>query len=61
MNKVTRYTRCPRKKITGKVIICPKCTAENTVYHFAWIAITCQTCKKMVNKYDFFTKLNKSI
>ena len=60
MNKVNRFTRARRiKKPLGKIIICPICNSENKVYHFTWFAITCQTCKKIVDKLDFYVKPNQ--
>ena len=47
MAKVNRYTRAGKN---GKVISCPNCKNKETVYHFAWSAITCQKCKKMIDK-----------
>jgi ribosomal protein S27E len=47
MAKVNRYTRASKN---GKEIYCPNCKDKTTVYHFAWSAITCQKCKKMIDK-----------
>ncbi|QDP51079.1 MAG: hypothetical protein Unbinned3907contig1000_22 [Prokaryotic dsDNA virus sp.] len=55
MKKVNKYTRAPRK---GKEIFCPRCTSKTKVYHFSWAAISCQSCSRMVDKYDWFTELN---
>ena len=33
---------------------CPHCMAETHVGHFAWSAIACLNCGKMVNKEDWF-------
>ena len=38
-----------------RLIKCPHCGHENRVYHFSWCAVTCQGCKRMVDKYDFTT------
>ena len=50
MKKVDRYTRAGAN---GKAIQCPICEHHAIVYHFAWVAITCQGCKAMVDKQDF--------
>ena len=49
---VTRYTRA---SAFGRLIKCPHCGHENRVYHFSWAAVTCQGCRRMVDKYDFTT------
>tara|TARA_R110002124_G_scaffold51196_1_gene148080 strand:+ start:256 stop:417 length:162 start_codon:yes stop_codon:yes gene_type:complete len=50
MKQVNRYTRAGQK---GKEITCPKCLGKTRVYHFSWSAITCGTCKEMINKKEF--------
>tara|TARA_R100000781_G_scaffold18751_1_gene14610 strand:- start:282 stop:455 length:174 start_codon:yes stop_codon:yes gene_type:complete len=47
---VTRYTR---SGIYGKVIECPECNHQERVYHFAWSALGCQSCKDMIDKYKW--------
>jgi len=44
-----------RAKKYGTVLSCPKCysTEGNRVYHFAWSAITCQNCRKIVYKDEW--------
>jgi len=37
----------------GRDIKCPHCGTVKKVYHFAWSAVGCQGCGKMVEKYDF--------
>lgn len=49
--KVNRYTRAG---FAGKKIYCPHCLQVATVFHFCWIAIDCENCKNMVDKYDWF-------
>jgi hypothetical protein len=49
---VTRHTRA---SASGRLIKCPHCGHENRVYHFSWCAVTCQGCRRMVDKYDFTT------
>lgn len=49
--KVNKYTRSTKK---GKDIYCPLCNSSNKVYHFSWSAVTCQTCKEIINKEDFY-------
>lgn len=56
MNKVHKYTRA---KVDGKKIFCPSCNTQNLVYHFSWSAITCSSCKKMINKYDWLLEPKK--
>ena len=49
---VNRYTRAG---MWGREIVCPRCDASTTVYHFSWSALECQWCKSMVNKNDWWT------
>ena len=48
--KVNKNTRCSNY---GKQIFCPECNESTMVYHFSWSAITCQTCKQMIDKYHW--------
>lgn len=48
-------TRNTRARASGRLIKCPHCGHENRVYHFSWCAVTCQGCRRMVDKYDFTT------
>lgn len=48
--RVTRYTRAGRE---GRVIRCPHCGAEGVVYHFAWSALECLHCHRLVPKYKW--------
>ena len=50
---VDRWTRAGSY---GRLIKCPHCGHENRVYHFSWSAVTCQGCKRMVDKHDFTFK-----
>ena len=50
--KLIAYTRAG---MWGKEIVCPRCDASTTVYHFSWSALGCQWCKSMVNKNDWWT------
>jgi ribosomal protein S27E len=52
---VNRYTRAGRD---GRPIVCPHCGTFATVYHFAWCAITCSGCHRMVDKTDWLIKTN---
>ena len=52
---VNRYTRAG---VNGKVIICPQCNTEATVYHFSWCALTCQSCGESINKTDYLLEVN---
>ncbi len=47
MTYVNRFTRAG---YNGKVIICPQCNNEATVFHFAWSALSCTHCGSSVNK-----------
>lgn len=47
---VTKSTRAPK---AGRVIHCPHCGAPNVVYHFSWCGVTCDGCKRMVDKYKW--------
>ena len=49
---ITRFSRC--KRYAGAKIQCPKCQGIGKVYHLSWSAITCQNCREMINKYDWF-------
>lgn len=50
--KMTRHSRC--KRYSGALIKCPECQGIGRIYHLAWSAITCQNCREMINKYDWF-------
>jgi hypothetical protein len=50
---VDRWTRAGS---CGRLIKCPHCSHENRVYHFSWCAVTCQSCKRMVDKSDWSYK-----
>ena len=54
--KVNRYTRASKM---GKNIFCPLCNHANKVYHFCWSAITCQECKEIINKNEFYINNQK--
>ncbi len=47
MTYVNKFTRAG---YNGKVIICPQCNNEATVFHFAWSALSCTHCGSSVNK-----------
>ncbi len=49
--KVNRFTRSGEH---GKGIQCPKCNECFNVYHFAWSALTCQSCNTSIDKYDWW-------
>jgi len=48
--QVNKYTRAGKN---GKTIVCPECDNEALVYHFSWSALTCQSCRQMINKGDW--------
>lgn len=50
LKSVDRYTRAG---LYGKFITCPKCYSTQRVHHFAWSALGCQSCKKMVSKNEW--------
>ena len=54
---ITRYSRC--KRYAGAKIQCPKCQGIGRVYHLSWSAITCQNCREMIKKYDWFIEKGK--
>jgi ribosomal protein S27E len=47
---VDRYTRAGRH---GRQITCPDCGEIARVYHFAWCAITCSGCDRMIDKENW--------
>jgi ribosomal protein S27E len=51
VEKVQKTTRAGK---AGKDITCPACSFITTVYHFAWSALSCQRCEKMIDKYDWY-------
>ena len=45
---------------SGSPIKCPHCDYVQTIFHLAWVAGTCGSCKTMVDKYDYtILKANK--
>jgi DNA-directed RNA polymerase subunit RPC12/RpoP len=50
MNKVNKYSRAGNE---GKELACPYCKEKVIVWHFAWVAMTCQKCKRMVDKSEW--------
>ena len=54
---ITRYSRC--KRYSGATIKCPDCNTTKTIYHLSWSALTCQKCKAMIDKYDWFIEKGK--
>lgn len=51
-----RVSKRTRAGSNGKKIVCPLCCESARVYHFCWTAITCQTCKHMIEKKYWFVK-----
>ena len=51
LKKVDKHTRAGKK---GKLIVCPECKNIERVYHFAWSAIICPKCNKVIDKYDYY-------
>jgi len=50
LKPVDRYTRSGH---WGKFIMCPSCYSVERVRHFSWSALSCQSCRKMINKNDW--------
>ena len=50
LKPVDRYTRSGQ---WGKFITCPSCYSVQRVHHFAWSALSCQSCKKMIDKNEW--------
>ena len=46
-------TKNTRAKQDGTFIVCPSCECMQLVYHFAWSALTCQTCENSIVKTDW--------
>ena len=55
LERVHKWCRAGK---SGKVIVCPHCGHNHRVYHFAWVASGCSSCKAMVDKYDWFLGKN---
>ena len=47
---VTKYTRGGKY---GKQLVCPECDNIIRIYHFAWSALGCTNCNKMIDKYSW--------
>ena len=56
MKKVNKYTRAGQN---GKIISCPSCKHEARIYHFSWVALGCQKCKKMIDKQEWNISKNQ--
>ena len=54
---VTRYSRC--KRYSGAIIKCPKCNELGQIYHLSWSALQCQSCKNMIDKFDWLIEKGK--
>ena len=37
----------------GKLIACPRCYAQDRVYHFNWVTLVCHACKSKVPKLEW--------
>ena len=48
-----------RAKIRGTLIFCPHCKSTSRVYHFAWCATICQSCRREVQKKEFLIEAKK--
>tara|TARA_R100000656_G_C3901569_1_gene118891 strand:+ start:342 stop:680 length:339 start_codon:yes stop_codon:yes gene_type:complete len=51
LNNVPKWCHAGKK---GKVIVCPHCGHNDTVYQFSWSIRSCSGCKEEVYKYDWF-------
>ena len=47
---VTKNTRVDK---WGSPLKCPHCDHVQTVYHLAWVASECSSCKTMVDKFAY--------
>jgi len=54
---ITRYSRC--KRYAGAKIQCPNCNNIGRVYHLSWSELSCQNCKKSIEKYDWLIEKGK--
>ena len=55
LKRVHKWCRAGK---SGKVIVCPHCGHEHTVYQFSWSNRRCLNCEAMVDKYDWFLGKN---
>ena len=55
--KMKSYSKC--KRYAGVLIKCPKCQHIDRVFHLEWSALTCQSCKEMIDKYDWLIEKGK--
>ena len=54
---ITRFSRC--KRYAGALIQCPNCNTTGRVYHLSWSELSCQNCKKSIEKYDWLIEKGK--
>jgi len=50
---VATVTKATRAGADGELILSPCCQGQRVVYHFAWDAITCPTCRGEVQKHSW--------
>jgi hypothetical protein len=43
----------------GKDIFCPECAAKTHVFNFGWTALLCDSCRKMIGKYNWLMPVKK--
>tara|TARA_R100000781_G_scaffold16354_1_gene13405 strand:- start:667 stop:843 length:177 start_codon:yes stop_codon:yes gene_type:complete len=51
---INRYTRAGK---WGKRILCPNCSHQSIIYHFAWSALGCIHCKEMIKKDEWLVEV----
>ena len=47
---VPKWTHAGKR---GKDIWCPKCSEKTHVFHFGWSSMVCQSCRAIVDKYEW--------
>ena len=57
---LTKVKKSARAGKYGKDLFCPCCQNQITVYHFNWSSLTCNKCKRNIEKYDWFVRSDPS-
>jgi len=57
---LTKVKKNARAGKYGKDLFCPFCRNQTTVYHFSWSSLTCNRCKRNIEKYDWFVRSDPS-
>ena len=50
-------TKRSRAKRNGTLIKCPECGEVGRIYHYDWVAGTCQGCRRLIEKLDYLEVL----